>query len=78
LKGVGLKPVSPERRDAVLQLAALGTTKAGIARQLALGEATVYRILAAAKGGRARLMLPSLAPACIRKWHFWRLCGHYP
>ena len=46
----GRKPVSSERRDAVLQLAALGTTKAGIARQLALGEATVYRILAAAKG----------------------------
>ena len=42
--------MSSERRDAVLQLAALGTTKAGIARQLALGEATVYRILAAAKG----------------------------
>lgn len=46
----GRKPVSSERRDAVLQLAALGTTKAGIARQLALGEATVYRILATAKG----------------------------
>ncbi|VWC52162.1 resolvase domain-containing protein [Burkholderia lata] len=45
----GRKLVSPERRDAVLQLAALGTTKTSIARQLELGEATVYRILAAAK-----------------------------
>lgn len=40
----GRKPVAPELRDAVLQLASLGTTKVSIARQLNLGEATVYRI----------------------------------
>ncbi|WP_217427027.1 helix-turn-helix domain-containing protein [Pandoraea horticolens] len=45
----GRKPIAPELRDAVLQLASLGTTKVSIARQLNLGEATVYRILAAAK-----------------------------
>ena len=49
----GRKPVSSERREAVLQLAALGTTKASIAHQLDLGEATVYRILAAAKATEA-------------------------
>jgi DNA invertase Pin-like site-specific DNA recombinase len=45
----GRKPISFQRRETVLQLAALGTTKASIARQLDLGEATVYRILAASK-----------------------------
>ena len=49
----GRKPVSSERREAVLRLAALGTTKASIAHQLDLGEATVYRILAAAKATEA-------------------------
>ena len=45
----GRKPIAPERRQQVLRLAAHGTRKASIARQLGLGEATVYRILAAAK-----------------------------
>jgi DNA invertase Pin-like site-specific DNA recombinase len=45
----GRKPVAPERRQEVLRLAAQGTPKASIARQLGLGEATVYRILAATK-----------------------------
>lgn len=49
----GRKPVSLERRDAVLQLAALGATKVSIARQLNMGEATVYRILAAAKAAES-------------------------
>jgi DNA invertase Pin-like site-specific DNA recombinase len=45
----GRKPIAPERRQAVLRLAAQGTPKTSIARQLGLGEATVYRILAATK-----------------------------
>ncbi|CAE6869045.1 DNA-invertase hin [Paraburkholderia aspalathi] len=49
----GRKPIAPELRDAVLQLASLGTTKISIARQLNLGEATVYRILAAAKAAES-------------------------
>ncbi|AKK24603.1 recombinase family protein [Pandoraea oxalativorans] len=49
----GRKPIAPELRDAVLQLASLGTTKVSIARQLNLGEATVYRILAAAKAAES-------------------------
>jgi DNA invertase Pin-like site-specific DNA recombinase len=49
----GRKPIALEFRDAVLQLASLGTTKASIARQLNLGEATVYRILAAAKAAES-------------------------
>src|SRR4051794_32253082 len=45
----GRKPIAPERRQEVLRLAAQGTPKTSIARQLGLGEATVYRILAATK-----------------------------
>jgi DNA invertase Pin-like site-specific DNA recombinase len=45
----GRKPIAPERRQEVLRLAAQGTPKASIARRLGLGEATVYRILAASK-----------------------------
>jgi len=45
----GRKPIAPERQQEVLRLAAQGTPKASIARQLGLGEATVYRILAATK-----------------------------
>jgi DNA invertase Pin-like site-specific DNA recombinase len=45
----GRKPIAPERRQEVLRLAAEGTTKTTIARQLSLGEATVYRILAVTK-----------------------------
>jgi DNA invertase Pin-like site-specific DNA recombinase len=45
----GRKPIAPERRRHVLRLAAEGDTKISIARQLGIGEATVYRILAVAK-----------------------------
>lgn len=45
----GRKPIDKERRDGVLELAAGGVTKANIARQLCIGEATVYRILATEK-----------------------------
>jgi DNA invertase Pin-like site-specific DNA recombinase len=45
----GRKPIAPERRQEVLRLAAQGTPKASIARQLGMGEATVYRILAVTK-----------------------------
>ncbi|HTD15623.1 MAG TPA: recombinase family protein [Chthoniobacterales bacterium] len=45
----GRKPIAPERRQEVLRLAAQGAPKTRIARQLGLGEATVYRILAVTK-----------------------------
>jgi DNA invertase Pin-like site-specific DNA recombinase len=45
----GRKPIAPERQEHVLRLAAEGATKTSIARQLGIGEATVYRILAVAK-----------------------------
>jgi DNA invertase Pin-like site-specific DNA recombinase len=45
----GRKPIAPERQQHVLRLAAEGATKRSIARQLGIGEATVYRILAVAK-----------------------------
>ena len=45
----GRKPIAPDRRQHVLRLAAEGATKISIARQLGIGEATVYRILAVAK-----------------------------
>jgi len=45
----GRKPIAPERQQHVLRLAAEGATKTSIARQLGIGEATVYRILAVAK-----------------------------
>ena len=45
----GRKPVTLERQEEALRLASLGLTKASIAEKLGLGEATVYRILAAAK-----------------------------
>jgi DNA invertase Pin-like site-specific DNA recombinase len=43
----GRKPIAAESRGNVLRLAAEGATRASIARQLGIGEATVYRILAA-------------------------------
>jgi DNA invertase Pin-like site-specific DNA recombinase len=45
----GRKPIAPERQQHVLRLAAEGATKTSIARQLGIGQATVYRILAVAK-----------------------------
>lgn len=45
----GRKPIDKERHNRVLELAADGVTKANIASQLGIGEATVYRILAAEK-----------------------------
>jgi DNA invertase Pin-like site-specific DNA recombinase len=41
----GRKPIAQDRQDEALRLAALGLTKASIAKKLSLGEATVYRIL---------------------------------
>lgn len=41
----GRKPIAPERRQDVKQLVASGVTKAQIAKQLDIGEATVYRII---------------------------------
>jgi DNA invertase Pin-like site-specific DNA recombinase len=45
----GRKPIPSNKRQEVIQLAANGATKARIARQLNIGEATVYRILAEEK-----------------------------
>jgi DNA invertase Pin-like site-specific DNA recombinase len=45
----GRKPVALDGRQEVVRLAVEGLTKATIARRLNLGEATVYRILAAAR-----------------------------
>lgn len=45
----GRKPIDKERHKRVLELATDGITKANIARQLSIGEATIYRILAAEK-----------------------------
>ncbi len=42
----GRKPVSTDKSDSMLQLAASGATKAQIARELQIEQATVYRILA--------------------------------
>ena len=45
----GRKPVSDDLREKVVSLVAEGKVKNHIARQLNIGEATVYRILAARK-----------------------------
>ena len=42
----GRKPTSDAIRQEVIRLAGEGTTKAAIASQLRIGEATMYRILA--------------------------------
>lgn len=47
----GRKPLALNRCQEVVCLAAEGMTKANIARQVNIGEATVYRILAATKKG---------------------------
>lgn len=41
----GRKPLSSEKQEEVMRLLKSGTTKASIARQMRIGEATVYRIL---------------------------------
>lgn len=41
----GRKPISPERRQDVKRLVTSGITKSQVAKQLGIGEATVYRIL---------------------------------
>jgi DNA invertase Pin-like site-specific DNA recombinase len=45
----GRKPVSDDLREKVVSLVAEGKVKTHIARQLNIGEATIYRILAAKK-----------------------------
>lgn len=45
----GRKPIKDERHRSEHRLAAEGSTRAVIAAQLGIGEATVYRILAEAK-----------------------------
>ena len=41
----GRKPIASDRRQEVMRLVANGASKASVARQMGLGEATVYRIL---------------------------------
>jgi DNA invertase Pin-like site-specific DNA recombinase len=43
----GRKPISSERRQEVMRLAAEGVSKVSIAKKVKIGEATVYRILKA-------------------------------
>jgi DNA invertase Pin-like site-specific DNA recombinase len=45
----GRRPVSEAQGLEVLRLAKEGVTKASIAKQLSIGEATVYRLLSAAR-----------------------------
>ena len=49
----GRKPLPSSQRDEVLRLVMSGITKAQVAKQLAIGEASVYRIL------RAQILLKS-------------------
>lgn len=42
----GRKPISEERRTEIVLLAEEGLTKSSIAKQVGVGEATVYRVLA--------------------------------
>lgn len=43
----GRKPISSERRQGMIRLAAESMLKTSISRQVGIGEATVYRILKA-------------------------------
>jgi DNA invertase Pin-like site-specific DNA recombinase len=45
----GRAPLSAERRGDVLKMASAGVTRSSIAKQLGIGEASVYRILALQK-----------------------------
>lgn len=57
----GRKPIAQEAQSEVIRLAALGITKASIAQKLGLGEATVYRVLAAAKKERRHVKTITIA-----------------
>jgi Resolvase, N terminal domain/Homeodomain-like domain len=50
----GREPIALERRKHFLRLAAEGVTKTSIARQLGIGEAIVYRILALVQSDASR------------------------
>jgi len=50
----GRKPISEKYQQEVIYMASTGMTKANIARKLNLGEATIYRILAASKASSAK------------------------
>ena len=47
----GRKPIAPELRQRVLALVGEGLTRKAVAAALGMGEATVYRILAAERSG---------------------------
>lgn len=47
----GRKPISDERRAEIVKLAGEGLTKASIAKQVGVGEATVYRVLVGERKG---------------------------
>lgn len=65
------KLVFIDKRDSVPQLAASGMTKAQIARELQIGQATVYRTLAGATPKSSptawRALIPDDATAAIRR-----------
>ena len=44
------KPIDTTRQAAIIRLNAVGLTKAKIANQVGVGESTVYRVLAKARG----------------------------
>lgn len=48
-KYTGRKPIDTVRQAAIIRLNVEGLTKAEIANQVGVGEATVYRVLAKAK-----------------------------
>lgn len=50
----GRKPISEKYQQEVIYMASAGITKANIARKLNLGEATIYRILAASKASSTK------------------------
>ena len=51
----GRKPIRSDRRQEVIRLASTGVSKASIAKQLKIGEATVYRLLKK-QSGRAPIV----------------------